>query len=401
MIARYGYTALGARPTVLRRVIARDSPLRRMDWTMTLCVLVLSGIGSLLVWAATRPVLIDQHLDPQQFLKRNVLNLIIGIGLGAATAVLDYRLLRAYAPILYVLACIGLLVVLSPVGDTVNGSHSRIQLGAGFQVQPSEFAKVGLVVLLAMILGEPRDGVARNAADGPGRKDILLALGLSAPPMALTVLQPDLGTTLVFCAAIFGMLVVSGVKKIWLVGLIGTGAGATAAAIVLGLLKPYQLARFTAFVNPKVDPRGVGYNAQQARIAVGSGGLFGNGLFHGQQTGGHFVPEQQTDFIFTVAGEELGFIGAAVIVVLTGIVLWRGLRIATQAADMFGALVATGVVCWFTFQAFENVGMCLGIMPITGVPLPFVSYGGTATFVNMIGIGLLQAVRLRSGPTFR
>ncbi len=396
MITRYG-GYVGARPGVLRRVAARDSPLRRVDWLLTAAVLGLSVIGSLLVWAATRPFLLDAHQDPASFLKKNLLNLVIGLVLGAIAASLDYRLLRAYAPILYVVSCIGLLIVLSPVGDTVNGSHSRIVLGGGFQVQPSEFAKVGLVVLLAMILGEPRETELRTDA-GPQPKDIALALALVAPPMALTMAQPDLGTTMVFCAAIMGVLVVSGVRKLYLVGLIGAGAGTAATAILLGLLKPYQLARFTSFLNPAADPRGTGYNSQQARIAVGSGGLLGKGLFHGQQTGGHFVPEQQTDFIFTVAGEELGFLGAALIILLLGIVLWRGLRIATQAADMFGTLVATGVVCWFGFQAFENIGMCLGIMPITGVPLPFVSYGGTATFANMIGIGLLQAVHLRHRP---
>jgi rod shape determining protein RodA len=245
-------------------------------------------------------------------------------------------------------------------------------------------------------LGEPRDGEI-----GPGRRDVLLALVLAAPPLMLTMAEPDLGSSLVICVAILGMLLVSAVPKRYLLGLVGMGVGGAGAVVGLGLLKPYQLARFTSFVNPSADPRGTGYNSQQARIAVGSGGLLGKGLFHGQQTGGHFVPEQQTDFVFTVAGEELGFIGAALIVVLIGIVLWRGLRIAIQAADTFGMLMATGVVCWFAFQAFENVGMCLGIMPITGVPLPFVSYGGTATFANMIAVGLLLAVRLRSGPTFR
>jgi rod shape determining protein RodA len=281
--------------------------------------------------------------------------------------------------------------VLSPLGDTINGSHSWIVLGGGFQLQPSEFAKVGLVVLLAMILGEPRDGEV-----GPGRRDILWALGLAGLPMALIMLQPDLGTTLVFAAVILGMLAISGARKAWVAGLLGSGLLVAFSAWFFGLLKPYQVARFTAFANPAADPRGAGYNAQQARIAVGSGGIFGKGLFQGEQTTGHFVPEQQTDFIFTVAGEELGFLGAAVILLLLGVLLWRGLRIATQAADTFGVLVATGVVCWLAFQTFENVGMCVGIMPITGLPLPFVSYGGSATFANMIAFGLLQAVHVRS-----
>ncbi|GAB3965843.1 hypothetical protein GCM10029978_029560 [Actinoallomurus acanthiterrae] len=283
--------------------------------------------------------------------------------------------------------------MLTPLGATVNGSHSWIVVGGGFQIQPSEFAKVGMVVLLAMILGEPRDGEV-----GPGRRDILLALALAALPAGLVMLQPDLGTTLVFGTVIIGVLAMSGAPKRWVGGLVGSGAALALAVWWFHLLKPYQVNRFTAFADPTADPQGAGYNAQQARIAVGSGGVFGNGLFHGEQTTGHFVPEQHTDFIFTVAGEELGFVGAALIIALLGVVLWRGLRIAREAADLFGGLVATGVVCWLAFQTFENIGMTVGIMPITGLPLPFVSYGGSSAFADFIAVGLLQTVHLRHNP---
>jgi rod shape determining protein RodA len=161
------------------------------------------------------------------------------------------------------------------------------------------------------------------------------------------------------------------------------------------VLKDYQLDRFRAFYDPAADPKGVGFNVRQALIAIGSGGMDGQGLFHGAQTQGHFVPAQQTDFIFTVAGEELGFVGAALVITLIGLVLWRAGRIAMQAEDLFGRLVATGVLCWFAFQAFENIGMTLGIMPVTGVPLPFVSYGGSSMFAGLIAVGLLQNVHMR------
>lgn len=369
---------------------SRLAGLRRLDWPLFVAVLALSVVGAMLVRSATFHLLTERGEDPEGLLKRHILNLIIGFVLGGVITVLDYRLLRAYVPILYGLACVGLLAVLTPLGSTINGSHSWIVIGGGFQVQPSEFAKVGLVVLLAMILGEPRDGEI-----GPGRRDVLLALALAGVPGLLIMLQPDLGTTLVFIAVVLGMLAICGAQKRWLLGLVGGGAAAAAAVWFFGLLEAYQIDRFTAFINPEADPRGAGYNAQQARIAIGSGGALGKGLFHGEQTSGHFVPEQQTDFIFTVAGEELGFVGAAIIIALLGVVLWRGLRIATQAADLFGTLVATGVVCWLGFQTFENVGMTIGIMPITGLPLPFVSYGGSATFANMIAFGLLQAVHVR------
>jgi rod shape determining protein RodA len=159
------------------------------------------------------------------------------------------------------------------------------------------------------------------------------------------------------------------------------------------LLKSYQLTRFTSFLHPSADLAGAGYNAAQAKIAVGSGGMFGEGLFHGQLVAGNFVPSQQTDFIFTVAGEELGFVGALAIVVLLGVVVARALRIAARADDLFGTLIAAGVAVWFVFQSFVNIGMTIGIMPITGLPLPFVSYGGSAVFADMIAIGMLQSVR--------
>ncbi|MEO3781711.1 rod shape-determining protein RodA [Actinocorallia sp. B10E7] len=380
-------TTLGERRAWPGRVVRRDSVLRRLDWGLVLPVIVLAVISALLVYSATRA---GHRGDPEAFLKKHLLNLGIGTILYVVVASFDYRLLRAYAPILYGLSLVGLIAVLTPLGETINGSHSWIVIGGGFQVQPSEFAKVGLVVLLAMILGEPRDGEV-----GPGRKDILVALALAGVPAALIMLQPDLGTTMVLCAILMGMLAISGVAKRWTLGLVLAGVATAAAAVMLGLLEDYQIARFTAFIDPSADPRGAGYNANQAKIAVGSGGLLGKGLFQGEQTTGQFVPEQQTDFIFTVAGEELGFLGSLLIVVLIGVILYRGLRIAVHASDQFGTLVAAGVVCWLGFQTFENIGMCVGIMPITGLPLPLVSYGGSATFATMIAFGLLQGVHAR------
>ncbi|HEY3681667.1 MAG TPA: rod shape-determining protein RodA [Streptosporangiaceae bacterium] len=381
--------------SLLSRVTARESPLRRLDWVLVAAVLALSVVSALLVWSATRPKLIDAGDDPQSFLKKHVLLLAIGLVLGSLVAALDYRMLRAYAPIVYIVACGGLVAVLTPLGATVNGSHSWIIIGGGFQVQPSEFAKVALVVIIAMVLGEPRDGEAV-----PRNGDVWLTLGLAAVPMALIMLQPDLGTMLVFCAVILGMLMVAGSRRRWLFGLLAGGIILALAVWKLGILHEYQIKRFTAFADPSADPRGSGYNARQALVAVGSGGLFGAGLFHGEQTNGHFVPEQQTDFIFTVAGEELGFVGSAAIIVLLGVILWRGLRIARQCEEMYGRLLATGIVCWLAFQTFINIGMCLGITPITGLPLPFVSYGGSSTFADLIAIGLLQGVHLRRDARF-
>jgi rod shape determining protein RodA len=282
------------------------------------------------------------------------------------------------------------VAVLSPLGKTINGSHSWIVLPAGFSVQPSELAKVALVVGMAMLLSEKRD-----AENEPRNTDVMLALVFASVPLALVMLQPDLGTALVISALVLGVIAVSGAAIRWVVGLVIGAAVVATVAVQVGFLKPYQLDRFTAFLDPTADPKGAGYNVRQAQIAIGSGGIHGQGLFEGAQTQGKFVPEQQTDFIFTVAGEELGFVGAVGLVLLLGIVLWRATRIAVRADDLYGRLVATGVVCWFTFQAFENIGMTLGIMPVTGVPLPFVSYGGSSMFANLLAIGLLENVHMR------
>jgi rod shape determining protein RodA len=373
------------------RALDRESPLRRLDWLLLLAVVALIGLGSLLVWSATRQRMLNAGLDPTTFLKKHLINAVIGTVLASVAALVDYRSLRAYAPIVYVASCAGLLAVLSPLGSTINGAHSWIVLPAGFQVQPSEFAKVAIVVGMAMILAEKREGESAPA-DG----DVLLVLLLAALPMALIMLQPDLGTTMVIVFVVLGVLSVSGARAKWIVGLLLAGGIVAFGAVQLGVLSDYQVARFTAFANPSADLGDTGYNTNQARIAIGSGGLTGKGLFHGTQTNGRFIPEQQTDFVFTVAGEELGLLGAGGVILLLGLVLWRGLRIASLATDPFGRLVAAGVVSWFAFQSFVNIGMTLGIMPVTGLPLPFLSYGGSAMFANLMAVGLLQNVHMRS-----
>ena len=371
-------------------LVDRDSLIRRIDWALLLSVLALSALGGALILSATRTAALDTGGDPDAFLKKHILNVLVGLTLGVAVSLVDYRILRAYAPVVYLMSLVGLVAVLSPLGSTINGSHSWIVLPAGFSVQPSELAKVALVVGMSMLLAEKRD-----AEDIPRDVDVLLALGFAVVPLGLVMLQPDLGTAMVICALVLGLVVVSGARLRWVLGLVGGGVLAAVVAVQLGLLKQYQLDRFRAFYDPTADPKGAGYNVRQAQIAIGSGGFDGQGLFHGAQTQGRFVPAQQTDFIFTVAGEELGFVGAAGIVVLLGVVLWRAGRIAARAEDLFGRLVATGILCWFAFQAFENIGMTLGIMPVTGVPLPFVSYGGSSMFASLAAVGLLQNVHLR------
>ncbi|WP_222871416.1 FtsW/RodA/SpoVE family cell cycle protein [Nonomuraea sp. PA05] len=369
-----------------RRNLVWAPSLGPPDRLLTLLALALSAMGLLLVWSATR--LAGGHA----LLVRQAGAVGVGLVLMWLVSRVDLRVLRAYVPLAYVLALLSLAGVLSPLGVRVNGAHSWIVLAPGVQFQPSEFAKIALALAFAVPLGELRDGQRRAGFGG-----VLLALALAAVPIGLIALQPDVGTMLVFAAMVAGALLVSGAPKRWLLVLAGGAAGAGAAAWQLGLVRPYQLERLLVLVRPGADPGGIGYNAAQARIAIGSGGLSGKGLFNGEQTAGHFVPEQHTDFVFTVAGEELGFAGAALIVLAVFALLWRGLSIARHAASRYGAVLAGGLVSWIGFQTYLNVGMTLGLMPIVGVPLPFVSYGGSATVAGLVAIGLLQAVH-RSKP---
>jgi len=316
---------------------------------------------------------------------------MIGSLLAWGTTIIDYRLIRAYTPFFWIAGVIGLTLVLIPgIGDEVNGAKAWIGLPGGFQVQPAELAKISIIVGMSMILSE-----RTHDSDAPTHKDVIQALLVAAVPVLLILAQPDMGTIFIISIAVVTIIAVSGAPMRWVVGLLLVAVIGSFAAVQVGVINDYQVKRLQAFVDPNADTQGSGYQLRQARITVGSGGLIGTGLFNGPQTNGRFVPEQQTDFIFTVAGEELGFLGCGFILILYLTVLMRAFGIARRSSDPYGKLVCTGVIAWFAFQAFENIGMTLGMMPMTGVPLPFVSYGGSSMFANMIGFGLLQNVHAR------
>ena len=384
-------TFSGRSRSLLARSFARNSVLRQMDWLLVVVVCVLSAIGVLLVWSATQPSLLAAGENPHTYLVKQGLWAVVGLMLMFAVSFVDSRRLRSWTPFVYGATVLGLLAVFAT--HAVNGAHAWINLPGGFQVEPSEFAKVALVLVLATVFSQSR------WRGTPGLRSVLLALACAAPLLALVVKEPALGVALVLTVVTATMIVLSGAKLRIIAALAAVVGG---AAVLVGgthLLKSYQLTRFTSFLHPSADLSGVGYNAAQAQISVGSGGMFGQGLFHGQLVAGNFVPAQQTDFIFTVAGEELGFVGAITIVILLGVVIARALRIAATADDQFGMLVASGIAIWFAIQSFVNIGMTIGIMPITGLPLPFVSYGGSAVFADMIAIGILQSVHRRH-PVF-
>ena len=375
------------RQSPLARAFTKGGVARSWDWPLIFVTCGLTVLGTLLVWAATEPALRQAGLDPHSYLKKAALWAFLGLILMFITASIDYRRIRRWTPVLYGVSLLLLLAVLA-AGQSVNGAKAWIALPGGFQVEPSEFAKLGLILSAAWLLSRRKLPTGR-----PTIRDVLFTLLAAAPLIALVEKEPALGVTLVLVFTLAGMIVVSGIRIYWVLGGL---AGVSAVLYEVGrlhLLKGYQLTRLTSFLHPEQNLAGAGYNGLQAKIAVGSGGLYGQGLFHGTFTGGNFVPSVQTDFIFTVAGEELGFVGCAVIVALLAFIVFRAIRAAQLADDMYGMLVASGVAVWFAFQSFVNIGMTIGIMPITGLPLPFVSYGGSAIFADMIAIGLLQSVR--------
>lgn len=380
---------INARQRLYRR--NRQSIVHGFDPVLTAVVGLLLFIGTLLVWAATRDWYTRNGLDGQYYLKRHIINILIGLVLAYGTTVIDYRLLRAYTPFLWGAGVLGLIIVLIPgLGSEVNGAKAWIALPGGFQIQPAELAKIAIIIGMSMILSE-----RSHDSDGPTSSDVLQSLAIAAIPVLLIILQPDMGTILIISAAVVTIIAVSGSPARWVAGLLAIAVIGGFVAVKAGVISEYQVNRLQTFVDPNADTQGAGYQLRQARITVGSGGLIGTGLFSGPQTNGRFVPEQQTDFIFTVAGEELGFLGSGAILILYLILLMRGFSIARRTNDPFGRLVCTGVIAWFAFQIFENIGMTMGLMPMTGVPLPFISYGGSSMFATLIGVGLLQNVHAR------
>mgnify|MGYP003113760015 FL=1 len=360
------------------------APWRHVDLLLLGSVGLIALIGTLMVFSSTRGT--GNEPANTAILERHLAFVATGITVMALTTMADYRRFRDWAPLLYGTVCLLLLGVVSPFGTEVNGAQAWFQIGP-VQVQPSEFSKIAVIVGLAS-LG------AHFGSDIDLRR---LAVLLAVPgiPLALIMLQPDPGTAMVFVAITMGMLLVTGVRAKHIAGLTLVGLTAVVGLLSSGLLADYQKDRLTVFLNPAAGLQAEAYNLNQSKIAIGSGGVFGKGLFNGTQTQLDIVPEQHTDFIFTAVGEELGFLGAATLLVLFAIIGWRIWRVAQLSRDQFGVLLCVGVLSMLAFQIFQNAGMTMGIMPITGIPLPFVSYGGSSTIALFAGLGLVQGVHMR------
>lgn len=367
--------------------------LRPPDVVLALVSMALFGAGCMAVYAATRNHLLAQGRDPLYYLKRDLMNGAVGVLLAVAATRCNLRVVAGLLPPLYVGTLLALVAVLTPLGATINGAHAWFKLGP-VELEPSEFFKVVLVLISAVLLG---DIVRAERTDNrPEGRAVLRCLAVVAVPLLLVLTEPALGVAIVLVVMVVLQVTVSGASRVWVAGLLALGLLGGAAAVHLHVLKPYQQARFTAFLAPQNDTSGVGYHLEQSQVAIGSGGLLGRGYLAGDQTNAGFVPEQQTDFIFTVVGEEAGFAGSSVLLLLYAVLLSRGLRLAARAVEPFDMLIATGVTAWLAVQCFINIAMTIGLAPVTGLPLPFLSYGGSALFATAMGIGLLQNVARRT-----
>ena len=359
----------------IRRSFVVPERFEHVDWILVASTVAVALLGVVMVYSATR----GTDDDPTTyFLQRQAMFVVIGVGLMAAMAAFDYRRLRDWAIPIAGAALFLLFAVLTPLGTESKGIQAWFEV-AGFQLQPAELAKLALIIGLAAFLTLEKEDI-----DG---KRLATILGISAVPMALIMV-------LVFGVMSLAIVIVAGARPrhfavLLLIGIIGT-----IGILNSNVLADYQQDRLTNFANPELNADGSGYNQQQSQTAISAGQLRGQGLFEGTQTGLGFVPEQHTDFIFTVVGEELGFVGGAIVLGLLTVILWRVWRTAQLARDEFGMLVCVGVLAMLTFQVFENIGMTMGIMPVTGIPLPFMSYGGSSILTAFAAIGLVLNVHI-------
>jgi rod shape determining protein RodA len=378
----------GTRTGPSRRTPAWRAVLSQYDPLLASTSLMVLVLGILMVFSATRGQLIIAHVSQYYYLERQILWAFIGLTVMALFAWIDYHRLEAFGIAAYIGAFLALLLVMSPIGSSALGSQRWFQLGP-LQLQPSEMAIAATMLAMAIMLS--RLGGEMNL------RQLAVMLAVAGVPALLVIVQPDLGSGIIILVVAGLMITIAGIRRSHLIGLVVLGAAGVVAVIHLGLLHGYQLQRLTGFLHqgkiaPGVHYSASQYNLAQSKIAIGSGRLFGQGLFHGSQTNLAYVPEQSTDFIFTAVAEQLGFVGGAFLLCLYSIMVWRVWVAARDAHDLLGRLLCTGVLALLVISIFENVGMTMGIMPITGIPLPFVSYGGSALVLFALSIGIVLNV---------
>ena len=359
----------------------------RIDPILLITTFVLAVTGIVMIYSATRGKLALAGEDPRYYLKRQVAFFVISLVVLVVISLFDYRRWEQLATILYVGIVLALLAVLSPVGSHALGSQRWFSLGP-LQLQPSEFATLVLVIAIATYCARRPEGLEF--------RDLVRMVLMAGLPIVLIIKQPDLGTAIVCSVILLVMLAVAGMPGRYLLLLVVGAVIVVLLALNLGLVKHYQIQRLTSFISPNSASVDVTYNVNEAKTAIAHGGIFGQGLFKGAQTNLAYVPEQQTDFIFSAVGEQLGFVGSSLLILGYGVLAWRILRTAQIARDTFGRLLCAGVFALVVFSVFENIGMNMGIMPVAGIPLPFLSYGGSSIVVFFMAIGLVTSVHIRS-----
>lgn len=370
------------RPTSVRM---KDEPFKP-DLVLVLTYLAISAIGLLMVYSATAPGLEASGKDPAAELRVQAIFVVIGFIIFGVVSTIDLVELRGFAGPIYIAAVVPLILVLTPLGESERMAQRWLPLGP-IQFQPSEFAKIAVILMVASLLAAAEVPLKWNTV-----ARILVVVGI---PAALIFRQPDLGTTLVFVFVVLVMLFVGGSTMRQLGFLFVAAVVGTVGVFQLHIIKAYQITRLTAFIDPDSHSLDATYNQVQSEIAIGSGGLFGKGLFEGSQTNLQFVPVQSSDFIFTAVGEQFGFIGSAIVISLFGILLFRLLIIAGSARSRFAFLVTIGIAAMLAFHIFVNIGMTVRIMPVTGLPLPFMSAGGTVFVALSASLGLAHSAWIR------
>lgn len=377
--------------TAVRGIDLRDNPTRgRPDLTLLVIVAVLSALGLVLIFSASAPRLEAAGLSPNSQMLRQMFFVFIGAAALIGSSMISDRTWRMITPLVYVGVVFLLLVVLSPLGTESQGAQRWISFRV-VDLQPSELAKPAVILSLAVLL-------TPEGEMGVSWRRIGKVMALIALPSALIFLQPDFSTMLVFTFITAVMLFMAGTTTRQMMILIVGAILALVALIELNLLRDYQLARIVGFLNPGTDTLTTNYNQIQSQVTIGNGGLFGAGLFQGTQTNLAFVPAQSTDFIFTALAEQMGFMGGAVVLGMYTVLVWRMLAISAAARDKFGQLVAAGIAAMFAFHVFVNVGMTLGLLPVTGLPLPFLSFGGSFYLETSISIGIVNAIWMNRSP---
>ncbi len=359
--------------------------LRHVDFALLASALALALMGIVMVYTATRAQLAQAGISPHYYMERQVIWVFLGVALMVLVALFDYHLYQQWGYYIYGLVVCSLVGVFV-IGTHVYGSQRWYHFGP-LQLQPSEFAPIGVIIAVATYCSR-RKGVLEF-------REMVAILIIAGVPMGLVFVQPDLGTAILLGVSLSIMLVAAGVRLRYLLLLLVSVVTVVVLALQAHLLKPYQMQRLTGFLHPNSGLSSYNYDTSQAKIAIASGGMSGTGLGAGSSTNGLFVPNQQNDFIFSAVGEQLGFLGSAVVIGLFGIVAFRTLRAAQSARDNFGRMVCAGALAFIGFSVFENIGMTIGLMPVTGIPLPFISYGGSAAFAFFATVGLVLNVEMR------